>query len=185
LLEIVFHHGAMTAKPLFEIMRALIAERVSASIKAQKDDSDPEASLRLKGSDEKDVPLSDQDQTTILGVLSFISGRYMDLATKRNNLLHATWYIGYSSVDDPDSSTFLVSKFTPNGEGLRKLELPSKASELKDLAEICRTIEGWILWLQSCLTGSVKVAKTFQYDKETKIWWLVTPQGFRTTLPKI
>ena len=52
LIEIAFHHNCMTAKPLFEIFRAIVIKMVSASIEAQE--------FRKKsGRDDWPLPIAD------------------------------------------------------------------------------------------------------------------------------
>jgi len=72
LVTIALHHPAMTAKPLFEIMRAIIAEVL-------KDDHH-----KLHN-----------DRHLFAAVLRQISAEYMTLVSTRNNLLHGTWFVGY------------------------------------------------------------------------------------------
>jgi hypothetical protein len=79
LIEIVFHHQVMTAKPLFEIMRATIADLLK------------NVSHRAHG-----------DRDFFNDLLSFVQKGYDDLVNKRNNLLHGTWIIGTRSGRDPD-----------------------------------------------------------------------------------
>jgi hypothetical protein len=86
---IAFHHGAMTAKPLIDIMRAMIAQL------AKRDDT-----------------IDDDERPIFKGVLTQLAREYGDLVNMRNNLLHGTWFIGYSSVDDPDAAEFYVRKQT-------------------------------------------------------------------------
>ena len=78
LVNVSLHHSALSAKPLFEIMRALFAELLKRP----------------------DLNLETKDRETFSGVLSDIAGEYSVLTNVRNNLLHGTWYIGYSSSDD-------------------------------------------------------------------------------------
>jgi len=131
LAEIAFHHQAMTAKPLFEILQAMIAEII-------KDPSAPEFAER----------------EAFGQVLKQINKEYMDLANKRNNLLHGTWFIGYTSPDDPDSKTFQIRKFTTSQDGLKKLELPTEAAELDALTVRCIAARDWLSLLCACLGGS-------------------------------
>jgi hypothetical protein len=129
--EIVFHHQAMTAKPLFEILRAMIAEII-------KDPNAPEYAER----------------EAFGQVLKQINKEYMNLANKRNNLLHGTWFIGYSSPDDPDSKTFQIRKFRSGHYGLKQLELPAEAAELDALTIRCIAARDWLSLLCACLGGT-------------------------------
>jgi hypothetical protein len=88
LAEIAFHHQSLTAKPLFEMFRAMTMETVT------------DAAFR------KFHEISDVDCDYFSNVFSAASLEYMDLVNKRNNLLHETWFIGYPSDEDEHSSSF-------------------------------------------------------------------------------
>ena len=184
LLEIAFHHQALTAKPLFEIFRAIVAEILKDTIDGQRDKergiSNAEPPLIVDSSGNP-LPLTIQDQETFLGVLQFIQTKYDELVKQRNDLLHGTWFVGYPSSDDPFSSEFYIRKFKTTKRGLTAVQgLPKNAPELKELSERCEDVRNWILWLGSCLSGTVKISDTFQHDRG--IWWFVTPAGHRSTL---
>jgi hypothetical protein len=183
LLEIVFHHQALTAKPLIEIFRAIVAELVDDSLEAQRDEAnniaDPDPPL-LAGPNGKPMPFTVKDQESFLGVMKVIQDEYNDLTSKRNNLLHGTWFVGYPSIDDPFSAEFLVRKFATSKTGLTAIDLPKNAAQLKALSDRCESVRSWIGWLELCLTGGLKIADTFQQDG--KIWHFVTPGGHRSTL---
>jgi hypothetical protein len=123
LISIPFHHQALSAKPLFDVFRTILMDMI--------------------GHDKfrRDYGLTDSDIKNFSGVLSTIAREYDDLANKRNSLLHGTWFVGYRGADDPDASTFHVSKYTPRASGLTKLELPSTASELDALRTLCEEPE--------------------------------------------
>jgi hypothetical protein len=134
LVEIAFHHQAMTAKPLFEILQAMIAEII-------KDPDAPEYPEREAFSQ----------------VLRQISREYTDLTNKRNNLLHGTWFVGYSSPDDPDSKSFKIRKFRTGHDGLKQLDLPTSAAELNALTIRCVAARDWLSLLCACLGGAKAV----------------------------
>ena len=52
--------------------------------------------------------VSPEDQVAFNGVLSLISGEYNELVSLRNTLLHGTWFVGYSSREDPNAENFMV-----------------------------------------------------------------------------
>jgi hypothetical protein len=93
LISIPFHYQTFSAKPLFDTFRAVLMDMISHD--AYK----------------KEHSLSDDDVNNFSGVLSAINGEYDWLANKRNSLLHGTWFVGYRDHDDPESSTFHVSKY--------------------------------------------------------------------------
>jgi hypothetical protein len=115
LIEISFHHQVMTAKPLFDIMRAIIAEIVNE-----------EGSRHYA------------DRAVFKDVLTHIANEYNFLYWKRNDLLHGTWFIGYTGENDPTASQFEVRKYKTTKNGLeRATKLPKNATELLTLASRC------------------------------------------------
>jgi hypothetical protein len=64
------------------------------------------------------------EKDAFLGVMRTIADEYGALTNKRNDLLHATWYIGFTDASDPDSSEFHIRKFTTSKHGLSRVELP-------------------------------------------------------------
>lgn len=184
LLEVTFHHQALTAKPLFDIFRVTIVEILNDVLQEQKDraegiyESDPPLVVDRNGNP---FPLTLKDRDTVLGVIGFIQGKYESLVNRRNDLLHGTWFVGFVSVDDPHSANFHIRKLRGTKKGLSNVDdLPKSANELKSLTDQCGALRNWISWLGSCLRDSVRIADTFQFTEGT--WWFVTPQGNRSTL---
>src|SRR3954471_24774828 len=81
LINVALHHPSQTAKPVFEIMRALIVDLVKQ----------PERNITVK------------DRDSFNGVLAEIAAEYFSLLSVRNTLLHGTCFVGYVSSDDPDA----------------------------------------------------------------------------------
>jgi len=173
LLEIAFHHGALTARPLFDVMQALVAEIVGDTIR------NPPFDVGGKG------PVPDftaPDRNTFWGVMKFVAEEYGELTTTRNNLLHATWFTGYSDVDDPFGSEFYARKYSAGKDRLSSLDLPKDAITFVRLSNRCDALRHWIIWLRSCVFGESPFAQRFVFEKQT--WWLVTYSGSKTTLPE-
>jgi hypothetical protein len=158
LIEIVFHHQVMTAKPLFEIMRATIADLLK------------NVSHRAHG-----------DRDFFNDLLSFVQKGYDDLVNKRNNLLHGTWIIGTRSGRDPDASQFYLFKYTTTKHGLEMLKLPRTTTELRELTKRCDETRAWIenigVSLDPIRTG-VKITELF--EKRERGWALVDDRAGNT-----
>ena len=134
LLEVVFHHQALSAKPLFDIFRGIVAEILEDSIQEQKDKengiSDPDPPLMVNGKGNV-IPFTTKDQDTFFGVLKHLQKTYDELSNQRNHLLHGTWFIGYPSNEDPFSEEFFVRRFKTTKQGLTVVQdLPKNATEL-------------------------------------------------------
>lgn len=160
LVQVAFHHQALTAKPLFDIMRAIIAETVNVP----------------------NDPLYN-DRAQYRSVLGHVQREYDNLVSMRNNLLHGTWFIGYTSSDNVDATQFTIRKYTTSKDGLKSVpELPKNADQLSALTNRCDVTRHWIGWIENCLTGHSEIQERFQ--KQDDDWVLVTPQGSKTTLPQ-
>jgi hypothetical protein len=184
LVEIPFHHQAMTAKPLFEILRALIIEIVNESIKRQEreeqkvTDLDPAPVVDYEG---HPLVFNVKNRETFSGVLANIASEYETLTNMRNNLLHATWFVGYVSSDDQLASEFYARKYTVGKKGISRLELPKKAPELLKLTDRCDLTRIWIWRVHGCLTGPDDIHVRFVNERGR--WFLVTESGNKSTLP--
>ena len=160
LIEIPFHHHALSAMPLFDIMRAIVAEIVN-------------------------TPTSPHyaDRAKFKSLLGHIEGEYNRLAGKRNELLHGTWFIGYRSGPDPHSSEFFLRKYKTTADGLVSAkELPKNAVELLDLATRCEDVRVWLAWMECSLSDGTKITDLFEQTEKT--WGMIWPRGDRTTLPR-
>jgi len=157
------HHSVMTAKPLFDILRAIVAE----TVKNEK--------VR------KAKQINEETRNILSGVLRVINEQYTDLVNTRNNLLHGTWFVGFGDKDDPESEEFAISKLSVSQTGVAPLELPKNATQLAELASRCRKLGGWIGAINVAFiyeeTGPL-IKATFRNEKGT--WIRSGPSGDET-----
>jgi hypothetical protein len=146
LVEVIFHADSMTARPLFDIMKALIVEWVKQPF------------LKVKQS----------DRDNISGILKEIATNYTDLANTRNMLLHGTWGIGTYNLDDPKFETFNLKKYRLTKAGLEKAgKIPNNAAGLLALRDRCDKVRWWIKFVGLCLPPTrdrTLLAKTFKFE---------------------
>jgi hypothetical protein len=163
LISIPFYHYSFSAKGIFETFRAVLVEILSDKEYA-------------------DQHLGEGDINCFRGVLAAISGEYDKLQSKRNNLLHATLFVGYMGSGDLDASTFYARKFAATGDGLSLIELPNTAQALDELRIRCDEVKTWISTIHACLpTGpnNLRVRDCFGLDKTTKVWQRLWPSPHR------
>jgi hypothetical protein len=129
LLDIAFHNPALTAKPTFDIFRAIVVEHLTLT----------------------KALVSPEDQVAFNGVLSLISGEYNELVSLRNTLLHGTWFVGYSSREDPNAENFILEKYKPTKKGLEPESVPKHAFELLALKDRCEDARSWIALVHFCV----------------------------------
>jgi hypothetical protein len=163
LVEVLFHHGALTAKPLFDIMRALMADYFKLPY----------------------IKVTEQDRNIFSGVLKEIATHYTGLLDSRNTLLHGTWRVGYLSIDDPKFESFLLDKYKVTKEGLSKEDqIPKNAADLLALADSCHKVRWWLKVINGCLPLSSEhfvIAETFGF-RDGK-WRLMMRSSRLETLP--
>jgi hypothetical protein len=156
-ISIVFHHQALSAKPLMEIFRAIVMEFL-------RDDA-----FR------SDMLIDDKERDTYLGVIKQLHIEYEELANIRNNLLHGTWYIGYANDQQQDFEEFRVLKFRTNKTGSGYIDdLPKTAKELKKLRERCEKVRDWIQSIPAFFAfrreGKIRISGNYIYDTKSKTW---------------
>jgi hypothetical protein len=177
LVEIAFHHNCMTAKPLFEIFRAIVIQMVSASIEAQelrrKSDRD-DWPLPITDSRGRPVDFTPSDRETFLGVLRTVAKEYAELADLRNGLLHGSWFVGYESSMDFD-----LHKYTVTKEGLARMDLPENTAQVLKLCDRCNHVIPWLHKIEACLVGMYKLTDEFERSGSD---WVMTAGN--TTLPE-
>jgi hypothetical protein len=186
-IAIPFHHGAFTAKPLIDVWRAIVVELVNPPRRPRKpDDEDvavgifPDDPPMLHDADGKPIHFKKDDIDIFHSVLKILQDEFMDLANKRNNLLHATWFVGFPTRADPHSAEFFISKYMTTKEGLSPRDLPKKAAELSELSHRCDIVRDWVSWIDSCLMGMDEISAVFEKG-DGKSWQLKV--GRRSTLP--
>ena len=187
LVETILHYHTFTAKPLFDTLRALVAEAINDTFQEYEDRANGKQNAEpplLTDPHGNVISMTVKDRDTLFGVLAFLFRYYDDLANQRNDLLHGTWYVGYVSNDDPDSTEFFIRRFKPTKQGLYPVtKLPKTAGELKDLVKRCELVRGWLAYLGCVLKGQRPIGDVFEFSGGT--WWLNALPGQKTTLPKI
>jgi hypothetical protein len=163
LVEVAFHHPAITAKPAFEIMRALIADYLK----------------------QNETKTTFKEREAFSGVLSELASEYFSLVNMRNSLLHGTWHVGFVSPGDPHSSTFQVTKYKPTKTGLAKEATPTDADGLRTLTRRCHVVRSWLGEVRSCLPTYIlppkKITESFVFGQGR--WRFILGDGTPEALP--
>ena len=130
LMLIILSHGSLTAGPLVDIYRSLLAEIVN----------DPQ------------YKIDDETRLLTLDILSETDHEYRSLVTSRNDLLHGTWFIGWASGADNDFSGLSVSKFKASTKGFAVAPTPKNIGELNVLIKRCKQLRDNMISLDMCFT---------------------------------
>ena len=115
------------------------------------------------------------------------SKAYTDLVSIRNNLLHGTWYIGFTGPQDLEAKEFYIRKLATRATGLSPIGLPRTAAELRDLTKQCEKVRHWINSITCCFLlhdGAELAKRKFWYD-EKKAKWFIRAETGDETLPAI
>lgn len=117
LVSIAFQHQSMTAQPLFDIWRAIVAEFRT-----------------INGTETNSIQDIDENRT-LNYIISHIGKEYSHLVHKRNTISHGTWYIGWVHPEREDFSDMPVEKGKVTKGGLEF------ACALKDKEELLQYIQ--------------------------------------------
>lgn len=176
LIEIAFHHYALSAKPLYDIFRAIVGEIVQPPMVANTD-----IGLRQPISEPPPSPFKPAERDAIAAVMKRISAEYLNLVETRNEMLHGTWHIGYLD-GNPEAKEFHIAKYDTTKSGLSPVTgLPKTALELRILASRCSDVRSWIGWVLDCLLGKSPVLERFTHENGE---WFLVLGGNKTTLPQ-
>jgi hypothetical protein len=108
----------------------------------------------------------------------------MVLASTRNNLLHGTWYVGFTGPEDLEAKEFYINKLSISKAGLVPLELPRTAGELRALTTRCEKVSEWIKAISMCFLvpapgeGAERLKPKFKFDTTVKDWVVLTAVGY-------
>lgn len=152
LLNILLHHRAMTAQPLFEVMRAHYAVKLDQL----GDSADP------------------AERAVVDAAMSYLSRECNDLFSIRNNLLHGSWYIGWASQDQEDFSKILAYKHKVGGSGLSTASMPASSADLDALTARCVAAEALVVRINGGFLLGQRVR--FNIRKDGDAWVAEPPQ---------
>ncbi|MDE2106385.1 MAG: hypothetical protein KGL39_54720 [Patescibacteria group bacterium] len=158
--DIVFSHEIMTARPLLELWRALTFENTKAISK-----------------------LSEDGCAVVLAIQNQIAKDFTFLIEQRNQIIHATWRIGYPS-HDADLEKIVVYKNKISRTGItERNDLPQSAEELSALCGKCDEIWGLMARLSQFLTYHPdRIAEVFK-STDGRWSWINPDRAGDGTLP--
>lgn len=121
--SLVFHHEAMTAKPIADLWQALTFEQCRAMVLLDR--------------------LSERGSKIANEIASEIANEFREIIPTRNHLVHGSWHIGRWLPNEDDFSKMRVEKHkvTKNGLILRD-DMPKSFDELMALAKQNQAILG-------------------------------------------
>ena len=87
--------------------------------------------------------------------------RFQDLTSARNNVIHATWYIGWGDGLTDDFSTAAGSKHHKNKDGAAPKSFSLKVEDFAALTTEARALKEIFQRLNFCFLGQASIEKNF------------------------
>ncbi len=154
IMHIVFGYQNMTARPLFDIFRAIVAETM------QNPDTESKAA---------DKALFAKDRTVARSVFKQMSEDMRRVTDARNDIVHGTWRIGWGNTGDEDFSNISMHKAKATASGLAFVQPIRSVNELKVQIAECDRLSAIIHTIAACLMfPKLSVSRNFKY--ENKKW---------------
>jgi hypothetical protein len=153
-LHIIFYHQSITAKPIFELVRAMIGQMLN-----------DEAFQIRRG-------ISPEDRFIFLEIVKHANAEYEKLTAIRNDLLHGVWSVGTPWDDESDDAEFFLYKPKSNRDGFigKRDDLPRSATQLLQLSERCEDVSHWLDVICDCLPMRAKLKITECFRRNGQHW---------------
>jgi hypothetical protein len=162
--SMVFHYETMTAKPILDIWRSLLAEHCIA--------------LKYLG------VLSEEGDKVVKGISGEIASEFDDIYQHRNRLIHASWRIGRWTPFEKFSELG-VEKYKTGAEGfIKRTDLPKTFDELMESGSRCQKLHGKLgRFVQFFHFQPKDLENVFKYSKEADKWqrWEFIPPAAPAT----
>ena len=146
--NVLLHHQAMTAWPLFQVMRSLYGVRV-----------------QQMGSE-----LDPEELRVLNEALRYLSTEIQSLINMRNTLLHGTWAIGWVSQDQEDFSQLDVFNFQVRSSGIELAETPKSVTELDAITQRCAEAGALVQKINVAFTAFSPPRVRFNIHQVGKVW---------------
>ena len=143
LLDVILHHESMSARPLFDIWRALAS--VTRSLHAAASPSKEDAS----------------DKAVMDGVMKYIAKEFESAVSNRNMLLHGTWFIGWANATQTDFSNISLDKAKVRATGVHRLETPTTKEEIIAITQQIKTLRPLIAEVSCTVKRNEKFGDRF------------------------
>jgi hypothetical protein len=162
LIDVILHHHALGAVPLAEIYRYMLIEV-------------------LRNPKNK---FEEKEAVFARTIMKQGFKRYQDMAKIRNDIIHATWFIGHSKEDQEDFSIIEGFKFKGSSSGMGPVKLPETVEEMSEHILECDRISSIFRKIAYCVAheGTLTFSKSFEFQTNTnnnqqEVLVVVTPLG--------
>jgi len=111
------------------------------------------------------VPLNENEKEIIKNIFT----RIQKLIESRNNIVHSTWFIGWSNETMIDFSEASGHKLHKNKDGEATKTFKYKKEDFKKLSKEAEILSKLILRLHGCISGNFSIEKNFDFDKNNNV----------------
>ena len=101
-------------------------------------------------------------------IIKNIFARIQKLIESRNNIVHSTWFIGWSNKTMIDFSEASGYKLHRNKDGKATKTFKYKKEDFKKLSKEAEILYKLVLRLHGCISGNYSIEKNFDFDKNGK-----------------
>ena len=102
-------------------------------------------------------------------IIKNIFARIQKLIESRNNIVHSTWFIGWSNetmIDFSEASGYKLHK-DKDGEVIKTFKY--KKEDFKKLSKKAEILYKLVLRLHVCISGNFSIEKNFDFDKNSNV----------------
>jgi len=111
------------------------------------------------------VQLNENEQKVIKNIF----GRIQQLIENRNNIVHGTWFIGWSNDAMTDFSEASGFKLYKNKDGSATKIYRNKKEDFEKLSKEAEIISELVLRLDGCILGKMSIEKNFNFDEDGNV----------------
>ena len=102
-------------------------------------------------------------------IIKNIFARIQKLIESRNNIVHSTWFIGWSNKTMIDFSEASGYKLHKDKGGVATKTFKYKKEDFKKLSKEAEILSKIVLRLHGCISGNFSIEKNFDFDKNSNV----------------
>ena len=106
--------------------------------------------------------MDDAEQSIIKNLIS----RHQKLISRRNEVMHSTWMIGYSNEYSEDAGTAIGWKLGKNRKGANLKGFKYRAEDFESLTDEANRLASAFFRMYGCYSGGFDVCQNFDVDED-------------------
>jgi hypothetical protein len=109
------------------------------------------------------------ENATEEAIVKDLLNRHQRLITRRNDVLHGTWLIGYGNEETTDWGTAVGWKPGKNKKGGKLKTFKYKVEDFEELTQEANALASALSKLTGCFTSDSDVEKNFEVDDDGRV----------------